>query len=70
MQVMQQSLFDSQVHVIQVRKYCTKYETFLFPLPADSLFSRKMKAGPDLGLVWDELYGRYECKQGLEIHVN
>ena len=55
MQMMQQSLFDSQVHVIQVRKYCTKYETFLFALPADSLFSRKMKAGPDLSLVWDEL---------------
>ena len=53
MQVMQQSLFDSQVHVIQVRKYCTKYETFLFALPADTLYylPRKMKAGPDLSLV-------------------
>ena len=41
MQVMQQSLFDSQVHVIQVRKYCTKYETFLFALQADTLFTQE-----------------------------
>ena len=41
MQVMQQSLFDSQVHVIQVRKYCTKYETFLFASPADTLFTQE-----------------------------
>ena len=41
MQVMQQSLFDWQAHVIQVRKYCTKYETFLFALPAATLFTQK-----------------------------
>ena len=41
MQVMQQSLFDTQVHVIQVRKYCTKYETFVFALPAGTLFPQE-----------------------------
>ena len=28
MQGMQQSLFDSQAHVVQGRRLCTKYETF------------------------------------------
>ena len=60
MQVIQQSLVDSQAHVIQIRKYCTKYETFLFALPASTRLPRKMKAGPDLSLVRDEFSGRYE----------
>ena len=37
MQGMQQSLFDSQAHVVQGRRFCTKYETFRFFLPAGNL---------------------------------
>ena len=37
MQGMQQSLFDSQAHVVEGHRFCTKYETFRFFLPADSL---------------------------------
>ena len=60
MQVMQQSLFDSQAHVVQVHKYC-------WP----GIYShRKMKVKPALSLARDELSGRYECWQSLEIHVN
>ena len=42
MQVLQQSLFDSQAHVIQVHKYCTiECETFQFALPAGDLFTQE-----------------------------
>ena len=33
--------FDSQAHVIQVHKYCTKWETFRFALPAWNLFTQE-----------------------------
>ena len=33
--------FDSQAHVIQVHKYCTKLETFQFILPAWKLFTHE-----------------------------
>ena len=61
MQVMQQSL--SQAHVIQVHKYCTKWETFQFALPARNLFTKeiKMKVEPDLSLVQDKFLVKYEC---------
>ena len=60
MQVMQQSL--SQAHVIQVHKYCTKWETFQFALPARNLFTKEIKneswawsqlsAGQVFGKIW------------------
>ena len=36
--------FDSQAHVIQVHKYCTKWETFRFALPPWNLFSQEKKS--------------------------
>ena len=33
--------FASQAHVIQVQKYCTKWETFRFALPAWNLFTQE-----------------------------
>ena len=39
--------FDLQAHEIQVHKYCTKWETFRFALPAWKL-PRKIKVEPDL----------------------
>ena len=51
--VMSQTLIDSQVHVIQVHKYCTiKCETFRFALATENL--KKMKEEPDLSLVRDD----------------
>ena len=44
MQGMQQSLFDSQAHVVQGHRFCTKYETFLFALPAGNLCDCFLKA--------------------------
>ena len=44
MQGMQQSLFDSQAHVVQGHRFCTKYETFLLALPAGNLRDCFLKA--------------------------
>ena len=38
---MQQSLFDSQAHVIREHKYCINYETFRFALLAGYLFTQE-----------------------------
>ena len=43
MKVMQNSLFNSQAHIIQIHKHCTKYKTFWFALLAESLFTQEMK---------------------------
>ena len=37
--------FDLQAHVIQVDKYCTKWETFRFAFPAWNLFTQENKSG-------------------------
>ena len=37
--------FDLQAHIIQVHKYCTKWETFRFALPAWNLFTQENKSG-------------------------
>ena len=43
--VMSQTLIDSQVHVIQVHKYCTiKCETFRFALAAENLKENERRA--------------------------
>ena len=59
MQVVQQSLFKSQPHVIQVHKYCVdtvlNVDFFGIYLP------RKMKVESDLSLVRDEFLVRYDC---------
>ena len=36
--------FDLQAHEIQVHKYCTKWETFRFALPAWNLFTQENKS--------------------------
>ena len=54
-------IFDSQAHVIQVHKYCTKCETFRFVLPAGIYLPRKMKVEPDRSLEQDKFSVRYEC---------
>ena len=55
MQVMQQSLFDSQAHVIQVHKYSTKCYNSSICIVAES----KMEVEPNLSLVQDEFSVRY-----------
>ena len=70
MQVTQQSLFDSQAHVIQVHKYCTKWETFRFALPAWNLFTREnesralsqLSAGQVFGKIRVLAKSRNRCK--------
>ena len=44
--------FDSQAHVIQVHKHCTKWETFRFAVPAWNLFTQNNKSK-----AWSHLNG-------------
>ena len=74
MQVLQQSLFDSQAHVIQVHKYCTiECETFQFALPAGDLFTQEnesaaasqFSAGWGFGKIRVLAKSRKPCKLSL-----
>ena len=53
--------FDLQAHLIQVHKYCTKWETFDLPCRSGIYLPRNMKGEPDLSLVRDKFSVRYEC---------
>ena len=52
--------FDSQAHLIQVHKYCTKWETFDLPY-RPGIYLPRMKGEPDLSLGRDKFSVRYEC---------
>ena len=56
MQMMQQSLFDSQAH-----SFVPNIRLFNSPCQLGIYLLRKMKVEPDLRLVWDELSVRDEC---------
>ena len=49
---------DSQAHVIQVHKCCTKWETFRFALPAWNLFTQKNESRALSQLSAGQVFGR------------
>ena len=53
--------FDSQAHLIQVHKYCTKWETFDLPCRPGIYLPRNMKGEPDLSLMRHKFSVTYEC---------
>ena len=52
--------FDSQAHVIQFHKYCTKWETCRFALPAWNLFTQENESGARSQLSVGQVLVRYE----------
>ena len=67
MQVIQQSLFDSQANVILVHKYCQNVRLFArFALPAGNLFTQENESRASsqlsVGQVFGKTYNRNLCK--------
>ena len=64
---------NNQVHVIQVHKYCAKYETFLFALPAGNPFTQEnerrawtqLSARRVVGKIRTVAKSRNPCKESL-----
>ena len=50
--------FDSQAHVIQVRKYWTKWETFHFALLSGNLFTQETKSSAWSQLNAGQVFGK------------